>query len=252
MNSISSMRPLQYVLISPVRNEAQHLESTIQSVVQQTVRPIRWLIVNDGSSDETPAIIERYASRYPWIVPVHRSDVDRGVAADVQESKGSRGKRAREAKEIEAFYAGYAELAAPGWEYLVKLDGDVSFDADYFRQCFAEFDQDSKLGIGGGTICHLVNGQLEAESTPKFHVRGATKIYRRACWEEIGGALQGAGWDTLDEVKANMLGWNTRSFSHLKVVHHRATGSANGAWQNAVKNGVWSYTAGYHPMYMLF
>jgi biofilm PGA synthesis N-glycosyltransferase PgaC len=252
MNSISSMRPLQYVLISPVRNEAQHLERTIQSVVQQAVRPVRWLIVNDGSSDETPAIIERYASRYPWIVPVHRSDVDRSVAADVQESKGGRGKRAREAKEIEAFYAGYAELAAPGWEYLVKLDGDVSFDADYFRQCFAEFEQDSKLGIGGGTICHLVNGQLEAELTPKFHVRGATKIYRRACWEEIGGVLRGAGWDTLDEVKANMLGWSTRSFSHLNVVHHRATGSANGAWQNAVKNGVWSYTAGYHPMYMLF
>lgn len=245
------MRSPQYVVISPVRNEAQHLERTIQSVLRQTVRPVRWLIVNDGSSDETPVIIERYASQYSWIVPVCRTDAERGIGADVQESNGNRGKRAREAKEIEAFYAGYAEITDCDWEYVVKLDGDVSFEANYFQQCFAEFEQDSKLGIGGGTICHLVNGQLEAELTPKFHVRGATKIYRRACWEEIGGVLRGAGWDTLDEVKANMLGWSTRTFDHLKVVHHRPTGTANGAWQNAVKNGVWSYIAGYHPMYML-
>ncbi len=251
MNTISSVRSPQYVVISPVRNEGQHLERTIQSVIRQTLRPVRWLIVNDGSSDETPVIIERYALQHPWIVPVHRVVHDRSVAADVQESKGNRGKRAREAKEIEAFYAGYAELADCDWEYLVKLDGDVSIDANYFQQCFAEFDRHPKLGIGGGTICHPVNGQLEAELTPKFHVRGATKIYRRACWEEIGGVLRGAGWDTLDEVKANMLGWSTRTFGHLKVVHHRATGSANGAWQNAVKVGTWSYISGYHPLYML-
>lgn len=250
MNTISSTRPVRYAVISPARNEAQHLEKTIQSVIQQTVRPVCWLIVNDGSSDETPIIINRYASQHSWIVPIHRND-ERGVAADVQEIKGNRGKRAREAKEIEAFYAGYSELADCDWEYLVKLDADVSFAADYFQHCFAEFDQDPKLGIGGGTICHLVNGQPKDELTPKFHVRGATKIYRRACWEEIGGVLRGAGWDTLDEVKANMLGWSTRTFDHLKVVHHRVTGSANGAWQNAVKVGTWSYISGYHPVYML-
>jgi biofilm PGA synthesis N-glycosyltransferase PgaC len=251
MSSISSMRPLQYVLISPVRNEAQHLERTIQSVVQQAVLPVRWLIVNDGSTDETAAIIERYALQYRWIVPVHRTDADRGCSAGVQETKGSRGKRAREAKEIEAFCAGYEKLADADWEYLVKLDGDLSFEPDYFEKCFAEFEVDPKLGIGGGTICHLVNGQLEAELTPKFHVRGATKIYRRACWEQIGGVIRGAGWDTLDEVKANMLGWSTRTFANLKVAHHRATGAANGAWQNAMKVGTWSYISGYHPLYML-
>ena len=251
MTNISSLRPVAYVVISPVRNEAQHLERTIQSVLEQTVRPVRWLLVNDGSTDETPAIIERYAAQYSWIVPVHRSYVERVGSVGVQESKGKRGKRAREAKEIEAFYAGFAKLGDSDWEYLVKLDGDLSFEPDYFKKCFAEFENDPRLGIGGGTICHLVNGLLEAELTPKFHVRGATKIYRRGCWEQIGGVLRGAGWDTLDEVKANMLGWSTRTFAHLKVAHHRATGSANGAWQNAVKNGVWSYIAGYHPLYML-
>jgi len=252
MTETPSSRPVQYVVISPVRNEAQHLERTIESVVQQTVRPFRWLLVNDGSTDETSAIIERYASQYPWIVPVHRSGLDRSCAVTgVQESKANRGKRALEAKEIEAFYVGYDQLTASGWEFLVKLDGDLSFDPNYFEKCFAQFDADPELGIGGGVICHRVNGQLEVEPTPQFHVRGATKIYRRACWEQIGGVIRGAGWDTLDEVKANMLGWSTRSLGELKVLHHRFTGSANGAWQNAVKNGLWSYIAGYHPLFLL-
>jgi len=251
MNTTSSLRSATYVVISPVRNEAQHLERTIQSVIQQTVRPVRWFIVNDGSTDETPAIIERYASQYPWIVPVDRTDLDRARETGAPESKGSRGRRARDAKEIEAFYAGYEKLADSDWEFLVKLDGDLSFEADYFEKCFAEFEADPRLGIGGGAICHPVKGQLEVETTPKFHVRGATKIYRRGCWEQIGGMLRGAGWDTLDEVKANMLGWSTRTFSNLKVAHHRATGSANGVWQNAVKVGAWSYISGYHPLYVL-
>ena len=251
MSVISCSRAVPYVVISPVRNEAQHLERTIHSVVQQSVLPVRWLIVDDDSTDETSAIIDRHARQHDWIVPVHRTDVNSGGLARVQENKVSRGRRAREAKEIEAFYAGYEKLAESDWEYLVKLDGDLSFDPDYFEKCFAEFKIDPKLGIGGGTICHLVNGRLEAEVTPKFHVRGATKIYRRACWEQIGGVIRGASWDTLDEVKANMLGWSTRTFPQLKVAHLRVTGTANGAWQNAFKNGVWSYIAGYHPLYML-
>ena len=108
-----------------------------------------------------------------------------------------------------------------------------------------------RLGIGGGTICNVIEGNLQPEMTPRFHVRGATKIYKRACWDDIGGVVRGAGWDTLDEVKANMLGWHTRTFPHLQVAHYRNTGAANGGWNNAVKNGLWSYIAGYHPFFMV-
>ena len=201
MTETLSSRPVQYVVISPVRNEAQHLERTIESVVQQTVRPFRWLLVNDGSTDETSAIIERYASQYPWIVPVHRSGMDRSCAATgVKESKANRGKRALEAKEIEAFYAGYDKLTASDWEFLVKARRGLEFRRRIIsRSALPSSSADPKLGIGGGMICHLVNGQLDVEPTPQFHVRGATKIYRRTCWEQIGGVSRGAGWDTLDE-----------------------------------------------------
>jgi biofilm PGA synthesis N-glycosyltransferase PgaC len=252
MAPTASAKTVRYVVISPVRNEAEHLEQTIRSVVEQTVRPLRWLIVNDGSTDQTPEIIERWAARHPWIVPVHRTDLDRERhSGALQESKANRGKRARAAKEIEAFYAGYEQLTDRDWEFLVKLDGDLSFDPDYFERCFEEFATDATLGIAGGAICHLVDGELEVEPSPRFHVRGATKIYRRACWEQIGGVLSAAGWDTVDEVKSNMLGWSTRTLNGLNVLHYRFTGAANGAWDNAVKNGLWSYIAGYHSLFLL-
>jgi poly-beta-1,6-N-acetyl-D-glucosamine synthase len=257
MMSVTEPMTRRYIIVSPVRNEEEHLEETIRGVAQQSIRPAEWILVNDGSMDRTANIINAWASEQPWIVPVHLADRrgDPGTNAKANagnsESKRTRGRRAREAKEIEAFYEGYKRITATDWEFLVKLDGDVGFDRDYFEKCFAEFDADPKLGIGGGVICHRVGEELQVEPTPQFHVRGATKIYRHACWDDITGVIPGAGWDTIDEVKANMLGWSTRSFAALKVVHFRFTGTANGAWQNAIKNGVWSYISGYHPVFLL-
>jgi hypothetical protein len=136
---------------------------------------------------------------------------------------------------------------------LVKLDGDLSFDLDYFENCFARFEQDDKLGIAGGTICSNAGGIIEAEAKddPRFHVRGATKIYRFACWRDIGGLVKAPGWDTLDEVKANMLGWTTSTLSGINAVHHRPTGAAYGAWNDRVKGGMANYISGYHPLFML-
>ena len=248
----------RYVVISPVRNEAEYLSRTMQSMVDQSVKPSQWVLVNDGSNDGTGDIIEDWASRHGWILAVHRLDEDRfapGYRGQENEAAGerrkNRGKRAIEAKEIEAFLAGYERITVAEWEFLVKLDGDVGLGADYFEKCFAKFVADPNLGIGGGVICHQFRGGLKVEPSPRFHVRGATKIYRRACWEQIGGVIRAPGWDTIDEVKANMLGWSTRSFPDLKVVHYRYTGGANGSWRNAVKNGLWSYISGYHPIYML-
>jgi hypothetical protein len=102
-------------------------------------------------------------------------------------------------------------------------------------------------------VCFDDQGQLREESVgdPPFHVRGATKIYRRACWDEISPLVKAPGWDTIDEVKANMLGWTTRTFRNLKVLQHKATGTADGRWGNWFKNGRANYVTGYHPLFML-
>jgi biofilm PGA synthesis N-glycosyltransferase PgaC len=125
---------------------------------------------------------------------------------------------------IEAFYAGFSELGCNDWDFMAKLDGD---------------------------LFHLLeNGERELEWVPQFHVRGGAKIYRRACWDAIGGLWVGLGSDTVDEVKANMLGWSSMSFPDLLVHHHRFTGANYGRWGGVVKNGKANYVCGYHPVFM--
>jgi glycosyltransferase involved in cell wall biosynthesis len=226
----------KYVIITPVRDEEEHLCSTIESMVRQTVLPKEWVIVDDGSTDGTGKIIDDYASRYPWIKAVHRQD---------------RGFRKSGGGVVDAFNDGYSALTDSDWEFIVKFDGDLTFEATYFEQCFDEFYSEGNLGLGGGVICYVTEGKKSFEEAPAFHVRGATKIYRKACWISIGGLLSAPGWDTLDEIKANSLGWKTRSFPHLHLIHQRDTGAADGLWRSLVKYGRANYICGYHPLFML-
>jgi glycosyltransferase involved in cell wall biosynthesis len=226
-----------YVVISAVRDEADYLALTIASLAGQTIVPTRWIVVDDGSTDGTGALLDRAARDHDWIRVIHRSN---------------RGFRKSGTGVIEAFYEGYRLIEEPP-QFLVKLDGDVSFHPDYFERCLHRFTNEPDLGIGGGTISNQLNGHVVVEwkGDPPFHVRGATKIYRRECWEEIGGLIQAPGWDTLDEVKANMLGWTTRTFADIPILHHRPAGAADGTWKNWVKNGRANYVVGYHPLFML-
>ena len=228
----------KYIIITPVRDEALYIERTLESVSCQTILPSQWLIVDDGSVDGTGEILDIRAAQASWIKVIHREN---------------RGFRAAGGGVMEAFYAGYSVLNDEDWDYIVKLDGDLSFPPDYFEQCFKIFDAEAELGIGGGTICQLENGQLEVDSAgdPQFHVRGATKIYRRACWEKINPLVKASGWDTIDEVKANLHGWTTRTFADLILVQHKPTGGAEGFWRDRFKNGRANYITGYHPVFML-
>jgi len=228
---------IRYVVITPVRDEAAYIKYTIESMISQTILPLEWVIVNDGSRDNTGVIVERYVEKYPWIKVLHLPD---------------RGFRKSGGGVIEAFYKGYNFLKFKDWDFIVKLDGDLSFNPDYFEKCFIQFAQNPNLGIGGGLVCILRDNKLKADSAgdPKFHVRGATKIYRRACWEQIGPLAKAPGWDTIDEVKANMQGWETRTFEDLKLIQHKRTGAADGFWRTWFKNGRANYIAGYHPLFM--
>jgi poly-beta-1,6-N-acetyl-D-glucosamine synthase len=226
----------RYVIVSPVRDERLYIEETILSIARQTVGPVEWVIVDDGSTDGTERIIDGWSRNYPWIQTLHL--VDRGFR---QPGTGVMG----------AFHAGYRSLKSADWEFIIKLDGDLSLQPDYFERCFERFREDPKLGIAGGMLYLRQDGVLKLEAQPLFHVRGPTKIYRRLCWNAIGGLLRLPGWDTIDEVKANMLGWHTRSFPDLKVLHLRPEGAAEGTWRNAVKKGQANHVSGYHPLFML-
>lgn len=227
---------IKYVIITPARDEEDNLASTIESVAAQTIRPAEWVIVNDGSKDRTGQIIDEYSAKYPWIRACHRAN---------------RGFRKSGGGVVDAFNDGYALVTVKDFEFIIKLDADLSFESDYFEKCFNNFENEPSLGVGGGVICYIENGQKSFEQNPAFHVRGATKIYKRTCWDAIGGFWPAPGWDTMDEVKASMLGWTTRSFPDLHLLHHRYTGAADGLWGNLVKNGRANYICGYHPLFML-
>jgi poly-beta-1,6-N-acetyl-D-glucosamine synthase len=225
----------RYVIITPVRDEERYIELTLRSVVAQSVPPSEWVIVDDGSGDRTAEIVDHYAQRHSWIRLVRREN---------------RGFRKSGAGVVEAFYDGYATLECKDWNFIVKLDGDLSFPAGYFGKLLERFQTQPTLGITGGDLFHRVDDQLQLEKCPRFHVRGATKVYRRECWEAIGGLVSQPGWDIVDETKANMLGWRTESFAGLQVIHHRFTGTAESKWKDQVKNGRAYYVTGYHPLFM--
>jgi len=225
----------RYVVVTPVRDEVEFIEQTIKAVASQTVRPLEWVIVDDGSTDGTDRALSRWASELSWLHVV---------------SRPNRGFRKSGGGVVEAFYDGFNVLQSHDWHFIVKLDGDLTFSPDYFEKCFEHFSEHPRLGIGGGEIYHDLDGALKCEKNPRFHVRGATKIYRRDCWEGIGGLLRAPGWDTIDEVRANMLGWETRSFPDLQLLHHRITGAAEGAFRDRMKHGVACYVSGYHPLFV--
>ncbi len=134
----------QYVVVTPVRDEESYLPLTIDSMVKQTIRPQQWIIVNDGSKDSTGAIIDQAARQHSWIQAVHRKD---------------RGFRKWGAGIIEAFYDGFNQLAYQDWDFMCKLDGDLSFEPDYFEKSFKRFAENSHVGIGGGILYHYEDGR---------------------------------------------------------------------------------------------
>jgi biofilm PGA synthesis N-glycosyltransferase PgaC len=232
--SPDALRERKYVVITPARNEAAYIESTLRSVIHQTIMPAQWVIVDDGSADQTGIILDRYADNFPWISILHRED--RGFC---DEYVGT----------IATILAGYPSVVVPDWEFLAFLDADIELAPTYFERCLAEFRGDLRLGIGGGELLELSNGVWKVRRQPKGHVRGATKIYRRACWDAID-LKPIPGYDTYDEIKAHYLGWDTRSFPTIQAHHLRPLGAAWGSWRDAVKNGHMDYFLGYHPVFM--
>lgn len=223
------------MIVTPVRDEEEYISETIRSVAAQSILPVEWIIVNDGSKDNTQQIIDSYTSQYPWIK---------------SQSRGDRGERLPGTGVMQAFYEGYNSLGTADWDFIVKLDGDVGLPADYFEQCFDRFNQDDRLGMCGGVMFKIEGGVRTREMHPLLHVRGPIKLYRRGCWDAIGGLITSPGWDTVDELQANYHGWSTRSFEDLEVMHYRPTGAAQGTWRDAVKNGKADYVSGYHPLFM--
>lgn len=230
---------MSFIVVTPVRNEAQYIEATINSVVTQTRAPCEWIVVNDGSTDETASIVETYAKVYPWLKLINRDR--RGQGQDRQRGKGV----------IDAFYYGYERRTGDAHGFVVKLDGDVSFEPEYFEFLLTEFSANPHLGIAGGSLYERIDGKTWTLRSAPDHVRGPIKMYRRTCFEAIGGLEGVLGWDGIDEWAALAKGWEVRSFDEMHVFHHRATGAATGKLRSKLEQGYGAHYMGYYPLYTL-
>jgi len=230
--------PLTYVLVTPARNEAEFIELTLKSVVAQTVRPAKWVIVSDGSTDGTDDIVEKYAADHDWIELVRMPE-----------------RRERHfAGKVLAFNAGYAKMKEVHYEIIGSLDGDISFDSDYFSFLLQKLAQDTTLGLVG-TPFKESNRTYDYRFTSIEHVSGACQVFRRECFEEIGGyvPVKGGGIDLIAVIRARMNGWKTRTFNERVSLHHRKMGTAQGSALSAwFKNGVKDYALGCHPLWEVF
>lgn len=230
-----------YVVITPAYNESGYIERTIESVLAQSILPLIWVIVDDGSSDKTWDIISLAAKSHSWI-EAHRREKDINVK---QVNDGLIA-----ASEAIAFLEGLK--IAQGYckepEYIVKLDADLQFEKDYFQMLLSEFDDDQSLGIAGGVIYEYKEKELVREKISTAHVRGATKIYAAQCYEDIGGVLPVFGWDVIDEMLARDSGWHVSSFEHVHLVHLRRTASRGGRFGGWARNGYMAYYIGMSPL----
>jgi glycosyltransferase involved in cell wall biosynthesis len=201
-----------YVLVTPAKNEAENLRRLAACIADQTVLPARWMIVDDGSTDETPAVVAALAAAEPWIEGLRLPGGAMAPGPPV----------------VRSFNAGLGALA-PSTDIVVKLDADVSFESDYFERMLEAFAADERLGIASGVCWELENGDWVERHVTGTHVRGATRAYRLACLDDIGPLPEAVGWDGVDELKANVLGWRTASIAGLPFRHHRVVGERDGA-----------------------
>jgi glycosyltransferase involved in cell wall biosynthesis len=230
-----------YVLVTAAYNEQRLIEQTIASIVAQTVRPSKWIIVSDGSTDQTDHIVQRYAAANTF-VHLYRiiEDHPRNFAAQVY-----------------AINAGMAQLKGLEYGLVGNLDADITLEPDYFARLLEKFKQDPKLGLGGGTVCERSpDGEFRPRPISNFSsVAHACQLFRRECFEAIGGAyvpLPYGGPDTYAEISARMKGWRVASFSDLKVFHHRPTNSAEGVLRGWFRQGKMDYSLGALPAFEFF
>ncbi len=235
------MEARRYVLVSPCRDEARFIRRTLDSVAAQSIPPALWVVVDDGSTDETPRILDEYARRLPYLRVLRRSD---------------RGGRSVGPGVIDAFYRGLETVDLDAFDYVCKLDTDLDLPPRYFERLMERMEREPRLGCTSGKpwFNHPVTGVLTREAIANEMSVGASKFYRVACFREIGGFVREVMWDGIDCHRARMLGWIVESVDteELRFLHLRPMGSSHkGIWHGRVRNGLGQWFMGTSPLFMV-
>lgn len=229
----------RYVIISPVRDEAEFLPRVIRAMENQTIQPQEWVVVDDGSTDGTWDLLEDAAARNPWMNIVRKPD---------------RGERSVGPGVVEAFYYGYERMQSEDYDYIAKMDGDIEFSSKYVETLIGYFEKDQFLGSASGKVFLPVGSQLKEERTSDEMTVGAFNFYRAQAFEDIGGFVREVMWDGIAYHRARISKWRTMSINDptLNLLHKRLMGSSHKSiLHGRFRWGKGQYFMGTHPLYLL-
>jgi poly-beta-1,6-N-acetyl-D-glucosamine synthase len=234
----SVTRALRYVLITPARNEAKNIGRALESMIAQNHRPLAWVVVSDGSTDQTDEIVSSYQQQHDWIQLIRRPERrERNFAA-----------------KVECFNAGFQAVRNLPFDVIGNLDADISFEPDYFEFLMARFAEEPGLGVAGTPF--VEHGKhYDYRFTNIEHVSGACQLFRRECFSDVGGyvPIKGGGVDWVAVTTARMKGWQTRTFTEKSCEHHRPMGTSSvGPLRGAFRQGCKDYYLGGHPIWQMF
>jgi poly-beta-1,6-N-acetyl-D-glucosamine synthase len=201
---------MNFVIVTPAKNEEKYIERTILSVIKQSILPDEWIIVDDGSSDSTYEICSVYASKHNWIKPIQKPNVN--------------GERGYGQKILDVFYFGYSKITVNQYDFFTLLDADIQLPSNYFEEVIKCLSRYPEIGLCGGKLFNLIEGDLYYEPTHPEHIRGAFKTYRRKCFEDIGGFKNVWNWDGLDDMEVMYHGWKIKTLD-VEIIHLKPTGS---------------------------
>jgi hypothetical protein len=231
------------LIVSPVRNEAAHIERVARALAAQELAPARWIVVDDHSTDDTLDVLRALEREIPFMTVMQ---------APPQARVPNARDRLAMAAAPRTFNVGLATVNWRDYTHVMKLDGDIELPPHYLRDLLGRFAADDRLGLAGGVLDEPAeDGGMRRIKIPSVHVHGALKCYTRDCFAAIGGVQELLGWDTIDGTYARMNGFDTRSFEDLVSVHHRPLGSADGTVRGHARHGRCAYIAHYSPLWVL-
>ena len=229
----------KYILVTPVHNEEEFIEQLIRSVIVQMILPQKWVIIDDGSTDQSPEIIKEFENEFGFITYLR---FDRRDIENYFDHK------------VNVVLAGIKEAAKVEHDFLGVLDADITLETSYYKNIMAEFGRNPKLGTASGIYLNKINGGLQKLVKDKNSTAGGLQVFRRECYESIGGfiPLRHGAEDSLMDILARMHGWQSRLFPEYKAIHHRATGTGDGrsVLQARFRQGLTEYGIATHPLFM--